>query len=44
MIIRQIIKQKVNQLGGKIDLIFKAGKFTEFIIELPLKEKKKGKN
>ena len=40
----KIIKEKVNQLNGKIDLNFEAGNFTEFIIELPRKENKTNKN
>jgi len=39
-----IIKKKVNQLGGKIDLNFEVGKFTEFTIEIPIKDVKKEKN
>jgi len=36
----QIIKKKVDQLGGKIDLNFEGSKFTEFTIQLPVKDKK----
>jgi len=40
----QIIKKKVDELGGNTELNFEAGKFTEFTIELPIQDSKKNKN